>query len=109
MTVLIIETNLIWSIRLAKSVRALGHDVTIIPNCELTSEADVAILNLSSPSIESDISILKSKGITTIAHAGHKEKEKMEFGRIAGVNRIVSNSELTFKLESILSELAVER
>lgn len=109
MTVLIVESNLIWSSRLSNSVRSLGHEPFVLLKCDESVFADLAILNLSSPNFQSDLEFLKGKGIRTIAHAGHKEHEKLELGKIAGVDKIVSNSELTFKLETILAECALER
>jgi len=105
--VLILEDNLIWSGRLRPALRALGHEgefVTAVPG---SLEADVAIINLSSPRLDPFDAVRKfrEKGLFVIGHAGHKEKDLWEKGREAGCSRIVSNSELTFKLESILAEL----
>ena len=40
-----------------------------------------------------------------IAHAGHKEKELLELGKDLEVDRLATNSELTYKLPQILEEL----
>lgn len=107
MTVLIFEDNLIWSERLRKSVAALGHVPVVLGRIpDELPKAEAAILNLTHPKLWSPelAARLKQSGIFLIAHAGHKEKVSLQSGRAAGVDRIVSNGELTFKLEKILSE-----
>ena len=91
-----------WSARLAQSVKALGHEplVTVqIPNGE---PAEVAILNLASPTFKDLGPLLKEKGVYTIGHAGHKEKDLLQLGRDSGVDRVATNSELTYKIEALL-------
>ncbi len=70
---------------------------------------DVSILNLSSNNIQNEIRQCRELGMFIIAHAGHKETEKMEMGRVSGVDRIVSNSEITHKIEQILEDCKIER
>jgi hypothetical protein len=65
--------------------------------------ADVAILNLSSPAFSDLVAALKSAGVYTIGHAGHKEKDLLQLGREAGCDAVATNSELTFKLEKLLA------
>jgi len=92
-----------WSARLLQSLRALGHAglvLTSVPN-ELP-EARAAIVNLGSPNAAMLVPKLKEKGIYVIAHAGHKEKDLRELGNQLGVDRLASNSELTFKLADLL-------
>lgn len=112
MKVLIFDDNLIWSERLRKSVAALGHEPIVlgaIP-AEIPA-ADVAILNLTHPKLWSPelASNLKSRGFFLVAHAGHKEKDKLQEGRMAAVDRIVSNGELTFKLAQILESVDTQQ
>ncbi|MBA3727493.1 MAG: hypothetical protein H0W86_13945 [Armatimonadetes bacterium] len=104
---LILEDNLIWSGRLRQALRALGHEVEFVSEMPIEPSGHVAIINLSSPRLNpfDAVSKLREKGFLVIGHAGHKEKELWERGREAGCSRIVSNSELTFKLETILAEL----
>lgn len=109
MTILIFEDNLIWSERLRKSVAALGHVPVVLGQIpDELPKGDAAILNLTHPKLWSPelAASLKKHGLFLIAHAGHKEKENLQSGRAAGVDRIVSNGELTFKLETILSEVS---
>lgn len=109
MTILIFEDNLLWSSRLLKSCKALGHEPRILTKLseEVVGPA-VAIVNLGSHSIpvEPLVSGLKAKGIGIVAHAGHKEKELHELGRQLGCDRLATNSELTYKLEAILDEFS---
>ena len=64
----------------------------------------IAIINLGSAKINAAILVpeLRNLGVHVIGHAGHKEKEVLELGRVAGCDTIVTNSELTFKIEGLL-------
>lgn len=111
MLIWILEDNLIWSARLAKSLQTLGHEAVVLSSVPTEGRADVAILNLGSlklPGAEL-APVLKARGVYTIAHAGHKEKALLEVGRVAGCDRIATNSELTFKLEGLLAEAGKSR
>ena len=95
-----------WSARLVQSLSALGHEpcvVTEVPGQE-HDVAHVAILNLASTTFATMVPILRERGVYTIGHAGHKEKELLELGREAGCDKIATNSELTFKIETLLTE-----
>ncbi len=105
MTVLIFEDNLMWSARLVTSLRALGHEPVVMTTVPVTTEAQAAILNLASPAFKDLVPQLKAKGIHTIGHAGHKEKDLLELGKAAGCDRIATNSELTYKIEALLGEV----
>jgi len=104
MKVWIFEDNLMWSSRLVKSVQAFGHDAVLLQSIPDGEPADAAILNLSSSGFSELVPLLNAKGVFTIGHAGHKEKEILQLGRDAGVDRIATNSELTYKIEFILNE-----
>lgn len=104
MRILIIENNLMWSSRLKRSIAGFGHTALVSP--DVPSEADgaqIAIVNLGTTSIDA-VKKLQAMGIYVIGHAGHKETEKLEFGREAGCNRLVSNSQLTYKIEELLND-----
>lgn len=107
MRVLIYEDNLMWSSRLVKSVSALGHEAILRTKPDVADTADVAIVNLGSASLkpETIVPLLREQGIKVIAHAGHKEKDLHALGRDLGCDRLATNSELTFKLAQILSEV----
>lgn len=65
-------------------------------------EADVAIVNLG----ELDAAVvaaLQAAGTKVIGHAGHKESQRLEFGREAGCDLIATNSEIHHKLPAILA------
>lgn len=104
MKIAVYEDNLIWSARLDKSIRALGHEAVILSNLEVPEGIERAIVNLSSPTIDPRplVEMLKSASIPIIAHAGHKETALRELGLDLGVDQLVSNSQLTFKLAEIL-------
>lgn len=104
MRILIIERNLLWSTRLANAAKALGHAPLVVEYLPETIQADVAIVNLSDPQVPA--SELQAAGVKVIAHAGHKETEKLQIGQEAGCDLVVTNSELTHKLGAVLARVA---
>ncbi len=104
MRILILERNLIWSSRLANTAKALGHEALVVAELPDPIEADVAIINLAEPDPRV-FAPLAAAGVKIIAHAGHKEKDKLELGKSAGCDLVVTNSELTFKLGEILERV----
>jgi hypothetical protein len=108
MKILVYEDNLLWSSRLAKSIKAFGHEVILRSTPEsVAAGAQVAIVNLGTESLKPAelVPALNAQGVYTIGHAGHKETELMQFGQEVGCSRLVTNSQLTFKLDSILSQV----
>lgn len=108
MRILVFEDNLMWSARLLRSIKALGHEPVL---CS-AEPADVggacaAIVNLGSVKTAASelIASLHALGLHVIGHAGHKESELLAFGRDAGCDQLVTNSELTYKIESILARI----
>ena len=88
-----------------KTLTALGHVAVVRTKPDPTpGDAHVAIVNLGSRALEPDrlVPLLNAAGIHTIGHAGHKETEVLELGRASGCTTIATNSQLTFKLESLL-------
>jgi hypothetical protein len=105
LTVWVFDDNLMWSERLLRSLKALGHDakaVVAIP--DTYPAAELALINLSSRAVQPEALAprLKSMGVRTVGFAGHKEKELLEKGRAVGCDVIATNSEVTFKLERLL-------
>jgi hypothetical protein len=105
MTVLIFEDNLLWSARLVKSLKALGHDpvVRTTPDTD-PAGATWAIVNLGSEKLRADFLVpaLKASGVRTIGHAGHKESEVLAYGKDSGCDVVATNSQLTFKLAELI-------
>lgn len=104
MRLLILERNLMWSSRLGNTARALGHQVQIASTLPEIIEADVAIINLAEPDPRV-FAPLAAAGVKIIAHAGHKEKDKLEMGKSAGCDLVVTNSELTYKLAALIDQV----
>jgi len=106
MKVLVIEGNLMWSPRLAKSVAATGNDPVVMaaPPDPLPSGFDAVILNLGELAERATevTAAFQAMGTVVIAHAGHKELDLHELGRAAGCDILATNGELTWKLEKIL-------
>ena len=110
MTIWIFEPNLLWSSRLSNALKKLGHDAKVVTEISPDATADVAILNLGSNALPAAelAPKLHQLGVETIAHAGHKETELLELGRDLGIDKLVTNSELTFKIENILNDLETQ-
>lgn len=90
-----------WSSRLRLSLTGLGHEAVVgvsVPS----GDFDVALVNLSVADLRSLIPGLVESGVRVIGHAGHKEKELHALGKSLGCERVATNSELTFKLETTL-------
>jgi hypothetical protein len=104
MVVWLFESNLMWSSRLKQSFEGLGHEVSIETDVPERA-ADVAVVNLGDRNVADVINALRAKNISVIAHAGHKEKELLDLGRGLEVDRLATNSELTFKLPQIIEEI----
>lgn len=109
MKVLILEGNLMWSPRLAKSVIASGHEPHVEPKAPAEVPAEwrdyeVAIVNLGElgEGARSLVDGFHHNGTIVIAHAGHKEKDLHALGREAGCDILATNGELTWKIEKIL-------
>jgi len=102
--VLVLETNLMWSVKLSKALSALGHEPKVAAQ-PIEGEFDLAIVNLGEPGVDwsARVAELHARGMRVIAHAGHKEKELHELGRQAGCDTLATNSELTHKLADVLA------
>lgn len=105
MIVRIVESNLMWSSRLVKSVRACGAEPVLASNPD-PEPCDVVILNLGDLGEKAMevTSAFRQVGAVVVAHAGHKEKELHALGKEAGCDILATNSELTWKLEKILEK-----
>ena len=108
MTVLVFEDNLLWSSRLKRSLSALEKRCVIYDSePETIPQAEVAIINLGSKRFKTEelVQKLKAQGTYVLAHAGHKETALLEIGRVAGCDKVATNSALTFKIEALLNEI----
>ena len=91
-----------WSSKLRQSLRLLGHEGTVMREVPEEGRADVAIVNLGEGDPAALVAALQKRGVPTVAHAGHKEKELQEVGRAAGATILVTNSEMANKLAEVL-------
>lgn len=107
MKILIFEDNLMWSVKLAKAAKGLGHDpvvLTEVPHDVPSAEAAIVNLGSETMGVDSLLPLLREQGIWTVGHAGHKETGLMDAGREAGCDLVVTNSTLTFKLDQVLNQ-----
>jgi len=111
MKVLVFEDNLVWSSRLLQTLRHLGHEPTLMKCVDFEpSGAEVAIVNLGSQGLPAlqIVPKLKELGIHVIGHSGHKEKGLQANGAELGCDQVVSNSQLTFKLDQLLANFSAQ-
>lgn len=108
MTVWTFETNLMWSSRFRQSLKLLGHECVILREIPAEGTADAAIVNLGDGDPKALIAALRERGVPSIAHAGHKEKELHELGREAGATILATNSEITHKLPDLLAKVHLD-
>ena len=107
MHILIFEDNLIWSTRLLRTLKALGHEAEVAKHVpESPDTADAAIVNLGAPELMALVPQLREAGMKVIGHAGHKEKDLHALGKEVGCDVLATNSELTFKIEAVLLKAA---
>lgn len=106
MTVLVLEDNLIWSVKLRNGLQSLGHEAIVVSSLPPDlPRANAAIVNLTSraDAFTQMIPRLKDAGIYVIAHAGHKDKQLLDVGRSLNCDAVVTNGILFHKLAAVLS------
>ena len=108
MKVWIFESNLMWSSRFVNTVQGSGHEAVVATSIP-SGTADAAIVNLGDHNVAATVTALTQRGIYTIAHAGHKEKDLIELGKQIQVNRVATNSEITNKLPQMLDEAMTQK
>lgn len=97
-----------WSSRFVNTVKGSGHEAVVTTSIP-EGTADIAIINLGDNNVAEIAAGLAERGVYTIAHAGHKEKELLELGKQIQVNRIATNSEITNKLPRMLEEAVAQK
>ncbi|MCC7434654.1 MAG: hypothetical protein IT363_08200 [Methanoregulaceae archaeon] len=104
MRVLVLESNLMWSVKLSKALTALGHEPTVAAH-PIEGAFELAVVNLGEAGVDwpARVAELHARGMRIVAHAGHKEKELHELGRQAGCDVLATNSELTHKLADVVA------
>lgn len=110
MTLLLFEDDLMWSSRIRVAAQELGIVTIVVRNLETIPQGDVAIFNLSHRSLQPDAvrARLKESNTPCIAHAGHKEKPKLDEARRLGFDRIATNGEVSRRLLQLLLDVAPE-
>ncbi len=105
MKIIIFEENLLWAGKLKKRLEALGHTPYLYTKESHDYEdASIAIFNLSSTlfPLQTLLKQMQDKGVFCIAHAGHKEKEKLSLGNEIGFDKVVTNGMISEKLSDVL-------
>jgi putative N-acetylmannosamine-6-phosphate epimerase len=104
MKLLILERDLMWSVKMKSQAEKLGWEAIVTMDPQ---PADAAIVSLIEPSYSAveKIESLQKLGVKVIAHAGHVEEEKLQMGRDAGADLVVVNGALSRNLGMMLEKL----
>ncbi|MBL8060098.1 MAG: hypothetical protein JNK63_05195 [Chthonomonas sp.] len=108
MRVAVYEDNLIWSSRLAVSLRALGHEPIVLRQVDapLPDGAGLAIVNLTSPTLDAQ-RVLSNLGrrVFIIGHGGHKELGELPQALKSACDLVTTNGTLSMRFESVMSQV----
>jgi CheY-like chemotaxis protein len=106
MKVLLLEDNLMWSVRTRKGLESLGHTVLVAAETAEMPYVDLAIVNLSARAFDPFDAVrrLKQGNTRVIGHVGHKDKELWRQGEESGCDRVVSNGTLANRLKAVLDD-----
>lgn len=104
MRVLLLEDNLMWSVRVMNGLKTLGHEVVISID---DAPIDLAIVDLATTVGDpmETVRQLRAKGVRVLGHVGHKDKELWRQGEEAGCDKVVSNGSLANRLQAVLTDL----
>ena len=96
-----------WSVRLERSLAGLGHEPVAATSGIPDGEFDAAVVNLGQGGTDwpTLVQSLHDRSMFVIGHAGHKEKELHELGKLAGCDLLATNAELTMKLASVMERV----
>jgi hypothetical protein len=107
--VVILENDLMWSVRLQKRMQSLGYDAQVIDRwTDEIPYTDIAVINMRSREfpLEKTVDLLKEKKVFILGHVGHKESDLILLGKNLNIDKIVTNSMMIHKLEEILKEIS---
>lgn len=100
------EDDLMWSVRVRNGLETLKH--TVVLDTSVDHEGiELAIVNLGARSFDplAAVKSLSDRGIKTIGHIGHKEKDVWSAGEKAGCTAVVSNGSLAKRLKAVLDSV----
>jgi len=103
---LLLDRNLMWTVRLKGAAEAFGATVAVLGEApESVPEFDIAIVDLGVPAFVEAIPQLKASGGKVVGRSGHKETELREAGKAAGCDLIATNGALAKNLQATLSRV----
>lgn len=116
MDVILVETNLFFSAKLAASLKFAGYGVEIQRDFEgarrkAGPETSAIVVNLSAPGIDvlEIIRDLKgapeTAGIPILGFGGHKERELFQRAESAGCDLVVPNSAVSAELPALIERM----
>lgn len=96
-----------WSVRLERALAGLGHEPVASTGGIPDGPFDAAVVNLGQGGTDwpALVQSLHDRSMLVVGHAGHKEKDLHELGKLAGCDLLATNAELTMKLASVLSRV----
>ncbi|MCC6687194.1 MAG: hypothetical protein IT205_09420 [Fimbriimonadaceae bacterium] len=110
MKVAVYEDNLFWSSRLAGAIRATGHEAIVlrVPSAPLPDGSELAIVNLTSPTMNAAevLENLRTR-VFIIGHGGHKELADLSDTIKAACDLVTTNGTISMRFESVLAQVTV--
>ena len=95
-----------WTVRLKGAAEAFGATVEVLGEApDPVPEFDIAIVDLAVPAFVAAIPQLKASGGKVVGRSGHKEKELIQAGKLAGCDFIATNGALAKNLKATLSRV----
>lgn len=110
MKVAVYEDNLIWSSRLSGAIRAAGHEAIVlrIPSAPLPEGSDLAIVNLTSPTMSAgEVLANLQRRVYIIGHGGHKELTALPNALKECCDLVTTNGTISMKFESVLAQVTI--
>lgn len=117
MTVLLLERDLFFSVKIRDTLRHLNYETVTARNEEdfarklAASAPKLAIVNIATPGValEQVIAQARAADVPVLAFGPHVDLEAQQQARRAGANRVVSNSKLTKDLPAIVGRMFADR
>lgn len=113
MTVLLLERDLFFSVKIRETLRHLNYETVVARNEDdfarklAASAPKLAIVNIATTGVawERVIARARAADVPVLAFGPHVELEAQQQARQAGANRVVSNSKLAKDLPAIVGRV----
>lgn len=112
-TVLLLERDLFFSVKIRDTLKHLNHETVTARSEEdfarklAASAPKLAIVNIATPGVAWELVIAQARAanVPVLAFGPHVDLAAQQHARLAGANRVVSNSKLTKDLPAIVERM----